>query len=504
MADRRILIGIVACVLVACLAAGIVVSQGDHDSGDKSFVIIHTNDSHCHYADEDHVGFETVSALREQYSKDSTVFTIDAGDYLQGTSYGLLSLGESSVEIMNTVGYDVGIPGNHEFDFSFDVFMERVKATNYPIICSNLVYKDTGESVLDEYLILKKGGVKIGFFGLLTEQMTTSPFLGDTMVTNSIEAAERMVTILKKEDVDYIVAIGHLGVKREGYTTSDVVCSKVEGIDIFIDGHCHTEMEDGKVCDGSIILEPSKTMIASTGCFVKNVGIVISDPNGITAKLYRGPVLQNEATAKAISDVNKKSEDRLDTKIGITEILLYGDRPEIRNQETTMGDLVTDAMLMSTNSDVAIIGGGTIRSSIQVGDITVKMTYEVLPFANTMCTMNVPGSVIWDDMEYSLSLQGESKGGYLQFSGMTITYDPNAEVNHKISSIKIGGEEIDKSATYKIVTTNYIADGGDGHEYYTKYTQDVEGDLNAAFINYIEGLGTITETTIQGDRLIAV
>jgi 2',3'-cyclic-nucleotide 2'-phosphodiesterase (5'-nucleotidase family) len=87
---------------------------------------------------------------------------------------------------------------------------------------------------------------------------------------------------------------------------------------------------------------------------------------------------------------------------------------------------------------------------------------------------------------------------------MTITYDPNAEVNHKISSIKIGGEEIDKSATYKIVTTNYIADGGDGHEYYTKYTQDVEGDLNAAFINYIEGLGTITETTIQGDRLIAV
>jgi 5'-nucleotidase len=477
-----------------------------HDEGpvDKSFVILHTNDSHCHYADEGNVGFETVSALREQYSKDSTVFTVDAGDYLQGTSYGLISLGTSSVEVMNTVGYDVGIPGNHEFDFSFDVFLERVEQANYPIICSNLVYKDTGKSVLDEYLILKKGGVKIGFFGLLTEQMTSDPLLDNAKVTDSYEAAERMVEVLKKEGVDYIVAIGHLGVVREGFTTSDMVCNKVEGIDIFIDGHSHTEMEDGKVCDGSVILEPSETLIASTGSFVKNVGVITSDSEGMTAKLYRGPALQNEATAVAISEVKKRSDERLNTKIGTTEVLLYGGRPEIRTQETNMGDLITDAMLKSTWSDVAIIGGGSIRSSIQAGDITVKKTYEVLPFANTMCTMKVLGSAIWDDMEYSLSLQKLEKGGYLQFSGMTITYDPDAQDNQKILSLKIGGEEIDKNATYKIVTTNYIAEGGDGHIYYMEYPYYVEGDLNMAFIDYISGLGTITESTIQGDRLIAV
>ena len=505
MADRRILFGIAACALAFCLIMAFVIPQvDDEEIEDKSFVIIHTNDSHCHYADEDHVGFETVTALKEQYSKESTVFTVDAGDYLQGASYGLISLGEASVEVMNTVGYDVGIPGNHEFDFSFQVFLERVEAANYPIICSNLVYNDTGKSVLDEYLILEKGGVRIGFFGLLTEQMTKSPLLGEAKVTSSIEAAQRMVKILKDEDVDYIVAIGHLGVKREGFTTSDEVCNKVEGIDIFIDGHSHTEMEDGKVCDGSIILEPSNTLIASTGCYVKNVGVVTSNSEGITAKLYRGPALQNEVTGKAVSEVMRKADERLNTKIGTTEILLYGERPEIRNQETSMGDFITDAMRKSSNSDVAIIGGGTIRSSIQVGDITVKMTYETLPFANTLCTVNVPGSVIWDDMEYSLSLQKEGKGGYLQFSGMTITYDPNAEVNHKISSLKIGGEEIDKSATYKVATTNYIAEGGDGHTWYADYTQAIEGDLNMVFIGYISSLGTITESTIQGDRLIAV
>lgn len=61
------------------------------------------------------------------------------------------------------------------------------------------------------------------------------------------------------------------------------------GIDIFIDGHSHTEMEDGKVCDGSIVLLPSETMIASTGCHTKNVGIAGYGSAGIFAKLYRGP-----------------------------------------------------------------------------------------------------------------------------------------------------------------------------------------------------------------------
>ena len=503
MSDRKgLVLTIAALVILTSAAMAVFVSPQPEDS----FTIIHTNDTHCFFDGDGGVGFSTVSALRETYSKDRTVFTVDAGDFIQGNSYGTMTDGEGSIEIMNTVGYDLTVPGNHEFDYGFDVFMERMGQLEFPVICANLVYEDSGDSIFKEYLILERGGVRIGFFGLLTMETEVSVMagkMGNAHVTDEVDAAERMVSVLKKENVDSIVAVGHLGVNKEGYTTSDELCSYVPGIDIFIDGHSHTEMEDGKVCDGSVILEESDTVIASTGCYLHNVGVITSGPDGISAKLYRGPSMQFERTDAVIASVTAAVDEKLKTVIGRTEILLVGDRNLIRNGETNLGDFVTDAIRDATGADVAIIGGGSLRTSVDVGDITMKTVYDVVPFMNFTCTFNVPGSVLWEEMEFSLARMGQTNGGYLQFSGMTVTYDPDAAAGSRVISIQVGGTEVDKEATYVLATIDYIATGGDGNNILKTYTIHMNEALDKVLIDRISDIGTITDATIEGGRLIA-
>ena len=493
----------VATALSMILCAAVIVG---YEQKADSFIILHTNDSHCHYDDEGSMGFETLSALKDQLSKKNVVFTVDAGDYLQGAAYGLFSKGGSSVEVMNLIGYDLVIPGNHDFDFGSETMMERMSQLNCPVICANLVNKYTEEPVFDEYLIIEKGGFRVGFFGLLTTEtpITTVPGnMGDMTVTDPVDAAKRMVSTLKEKDVDCTVAVGHLGVDLNGeHLTSDQVCAQVQGIDIFIDGHSHTEMEDGKICDGSRVLEPSNTVIASTGCYMKNIGVITYTSDGISAKLYRSPAKTDMSVHNALNSIHDKYDKAFSEVIGQTNIRLDGDREDVRNRETNLGDLLADTLLNSTGAEVALINGGSIRISLEQGDIILLDIYNMLPFVNYICTLDVKGSDIWAEMEYSFSLLGKTDGGFLQVAGMEVTYDPNAEAGHRVVSIEVNGTAINPDATYKLATIDFIWLGGDGNTILVDYDAEKTGIINDVFTKYIKDLGTIEESSIIGGRLL--
>ena len=134
----------------------------------------------------------------------------------------------------------------------------------------------------------------------------------------------------------------------------------------------------------------------------------------------------------------------------------------------------------------------------------MKMVYDVVPFLNFTCTFNVPGSVLWEEMEFSLGRIGQTNGGYLQFSGMTVTYDPDAAAGSRVTSIQVGGTEVDKGAAYVLATTDYVATGGDGNTILKDYTIYMNSGLDTVLMDRISDLGTITDATIEGGRLIAV
>ena len=499
---------IIAAIAVAVvLAASFAVLGGGHDQ--DGFVIIHTNDTHCYYGDDGNLGFSTVASLKDQMESDGkTVFVLDAGDFLQGSVYGALSKGAYSVKVMNLVGYDLGVPGNHDFDFKYDELLNRADELDYPLICANLIYKSTGESVFPEYKILEKGGYKLGCFGLLTpdsEKTVMHGNLGDMTVTDPVAAAERMVDTLQHSDVDYIVAVGHIGVDRSSTITSDAICSQVSGIDIFVDGHSHTEMEDGKVCDGTIELIPSNTIITSTGCYNKTVGIIDVSGNGdISAKLHRDTIYHDTEIDGEVAKIHADVDEELSKVIGSTEIFLDGERGSVRVHETNLGDLVADAIRQEAGADVAIISGGSIRTSIPIGDITKRQALDVNPFFNSLFMMEISGKTLRDVMESSYSHYGEVSGGFLQISGITLKFDPSKDVGSRIVSLQKDGKEIGDNDKLKLATTDYLAKGGDGYSMLADLPYDVVGDLPAAMAGYLESLGDITESTIKMGRQTSV
>ena len=484
MKTRSILAVSLVAVLVILIASYVTFSdQGEQSDG---FVIIHSNDTHCYYGEDGALGFSTLKALKDQKEAEGNmVFTVDTGDFLQGNSNGAITKGEASVEVMNAVGYDVGTLGNHEFDYEFPTMMERISSLNYPIICSNLVYGTSGQSVFSEYLVLEKGGIKVGFFGLLTpntKDTTKAGNMGDTVVTDPIEAAKRMVDLLKTKDVDYIVCIGHLGVSTTISTTSDAVCHSVPGIDIFIDGHSHTEMEDGKICDGSRVLLDSDTVIASTGAYSKNVGIVIVESDGkISAKLYHGEKLHEEKVDAVIEKVMDSIKQQCSKKICSTTILLNGDRKEIRAKETNLGDLSADSLRILSKSDIALVNGGNIRKALDVGDITVGDAYDVQPFQNVVVIVTATGQDVKNAMEFSLAHTGEDFGGYLQISGFVVTWDPSKEPGSRVVSMKIDGKEISLTGMYKVAISDFLALGGNDNKAFVGLDKEVYGDQTQAF-----------------------
>ncbi len=492
-----------ALVVAVVIAASFAAMHGGHDR--DGFVIIHTNDTHCYYGDDGNLGFSTVASLKDQMeSGGKAVFLVDAGDFLQGNVYGALSKGEYSIDVMNMVGYDLGIPGNHDFDFTADVMLERVNALDYPLICANLTYRSTGESVFQEYMILEKGGYRLGCFGLLTpdtEAQVMRGYMGDMTVTDPVAAAERMVDTLQHSDVDYVVAIGHLGVDRSATITSDELCSKVDGIDIFIDGHSHTEMEDGKVCDGSVQLIPSDTVIASTGCFNKTVGIVkVSDEGGISAKLHRDEAYHDPEIVGEVERIHEEVDGELSHVIGSTKIYLDGERGSVRVHETNLGDLTADVMRHLGDADVALISGGSIRTSIPPGEIIRHQVLDVNPFFNSLWMLEITGKTLRDVLEFSYSHHGEVFGGFMQVSGIELKFDPTKDVGSRIVSLQKDGKDIGGDDKLTLVLTDYLAQGGDGYTMFKDIPYEVIGDLSNAVMKYFEDIGPITESTIKMGR----
>lgn len=511
--DNQKLIAAAAVVIVLCLLFSYVHlgtgDDGDPAGGDLSgeVYIIHTNDSHGYY--DEYLGFSAVAALKADYeSLGATVILLDAGDAFQGTAITMLTHGGSTVDVMNAVGYDAMCPGNHEFDYGLDTYLGHTESLEFGTICANMVWNDTGELVFDPYTIIERDGVSVGVFGLSTPDtpgLVMEGYLDDVTFTDPVVAAEAMVSELTDIGVDWIVCLGHLGVDRSSSITSDVVCAQVDGIDVFIDGHSHTVMEGGVVADGSIQLEESDTLIASTGCYIQNIGVVhLTAEGGPEAVLVSDYTGSDPEVDEVVSEARAELEGILAQEVGYSEIEIHGERTEARLGEVLIGDFVTDTLIEVTGADIAVINGGAIRGSIGPGTVTANDVYTALPFENFIQTKRVTGQMIWDLMQASVSYIPAADGSYLQVSGMVVTYDSSRESGDRLISITLSdGTPLDLDATYLLASNDYVMAGGEGFE--ALEGAELEGTfglVSDAVFERLGELGTVTADDIVEGRLI--
>jgi 5'-nucleotidase / UDP-sugar diphosphatase len=150
--------------------------------------------------------------------------------------------------------------------------------------------------------------------------------------------------------------------------------------------------------------------------------------------------------------------------VGQTAVPLEGRRGRLRSEETNLGDFVTDAMRASLRTDVALINGGGLRSDrvIPPGPLTRRDLAAMSPFGNVVMTLELTGTTLREVLEQALPQREHEAGGFLQVSGLTVTYDPAKPAGQRVVAMTVGGAPLDPDRRYTAAVIDYIAAGKDG------------------------------------------
>ena len=492
----------------------------------KNIVVLFTSDAHAGI--DQGWGYAGVAAIRDAMAAKNHVVLVDNGDAIQGETIGTLTNGKALVELMNVVGYDVAVPGNHEFDYGMSNFLTLSgEVAQYPYVSANFNYQD--KLVFNPYVIKEFEDVKVAFVGVTTPKTITSStpayfqdengnfvygFCQDDTGAKFYAAVQSAVDAARAEGAQYVIICGHLGteVSCEPYTSIDVIYN-VSGIDAVLDGHAHETMDENRVIgkDGKEVVR------VACGTKLANVGALTITPDSkISSELFTwknsvapteifgltGPVVDAVAEKVASLDEIRK------TVVAYTENTLYINDPEtdvriIRNAETNLGDLCADAYRAMSGADIAFVNGGGVRAQIPAGDITLEQIYNVHPFGNIMCMVEATGQQILDALEFGVRKTPGENGGFQHVSGMTFeihTYVPSsaqADENgmfagvtgeYRVKNVLVGGEPLDLNKTYTLASHNYmLKNSGDGFNMFEGAKLLIDETLidNQVLITYI-------------------
>jgi 5'-nucleotidase len=426
------------------------------------------------------------------------VLIVDAGDTLHGQITANLTRGESMVEIMNATKYNVMTPGNHDFNFGVERLKELSEMMEFPLISANVKDSD-GELMFEPYTIFEFEGLKVGIFGLTTPETYSKSdprIMAGIKIEDPATVAAAMVEELQKEDCDLIIALVHIGDDESSLPSerSDAI-ARVPGVDIVIDGHSHTLLENGKLI--------GDTLVAQAGGNGSHIGIVtVTVKDGIIDKFANAhPVptedsedlKADEAIAARIDELNESISPMTSVKVSETPYLLVGERQAVRTGETNLANLIADSKRIATQSDIAFLTGGNIRANIEAGEITMGDVLTVLPFSNLLVSVELKGSVVLEILEHGVSLYPEAAGSHIQVSGLSFTFDPEAEPNSRVKNVTmLDGSPLDLDKVYTVGTSEFLAAGGDGYSMMSKAEDLVyyQGDAEA-FVDYLKTNPTI-------------
>ncbi|WP_237706732.1 bifunctional metallophosphatase/5'-nucleotidase [Kribbella flavida] len=468
--------------------------------------------------------------------------TVAAGDLIGASP--LLSAAfhdEPTIEALNVMGLEAASVGNHEFDEGWHELLRmqtggclndgdgqnnqnscpdkkaKFKGADFDYLSANVFFENTRKTLLDPYTVKKfKGGQKIAFIGMTLENtpnIVTKAGVEGLTFTDEVETANALVPKLRKQGIESIVVLLHEG----GFPTdprafnscpgisgpvTDIAKKLDPAIDAVISGHTHSAYN----CS---INDPAgkPRLVTSASSFGKVVTQVRLSIDNKTKDVDRLNTLANNLIVT--QDVPKNRDlTKLITKyqelVAPIENKVIGHitTPSIvktpdDSQESPLGNLIADAQLADPSTVTggktpvaAFMNPGGIRADLAStgGAVTYGQAFAVQPFNNFLVSMDMTGTQIKALLEQQFSGVNQASNKVLQVAGITYTYNPAAAPGAKVvaGSIKIAGQPLVDGTTYRIVTNNFLADGGDGFPAFTTAQNKFVGGLDIdAFANYL-------------------
>lgn len=465
----------------------------------KNLSICHVNDSHSQLTQtvdvatkKNYGGASRLKSIFKGADANETLF-LAAGDLVQGTLFYNFFHGQAEVEAFNAIGLDAMCLGNHEFDNGVDSLLAYFSPAKFPLLAANVNFKTNASlaAMVKPYVIVTKNALRIAIIGVDTTDLNTAdPKLQNDIHVDDPETVLRQYAVELRSGVDLIIALTHTG-----YMQDLKMASVVEGVDIIIGGHSHTEVP----VPVAVKNKSGVCMVAQTGASLKYSGdlklkvcpkeyLAPGDPRYIYESgglTYIGDEISPDPAVDAIvGKYDKQIGDNVKKVFASTANVLNGDTTANRKSETNLGDLFADAAMDLMNADLGVINGGNFRHSITGPDISIENIYNAAPYDNMVVAVEVSGAELIADLKMTAARYDGSWGGFLQLSkGMKVIYE-----NHTLISASLNGVPIDKDKKYRVATSAYVASGGDGHSVFGTKTAD-QGSMikmSDAVIDYIK------------------
>lgn len=450
------------------------------------------------FAEEDgRGGFARLNAVAkaERAANPNTLYLFD-GDMLSPSLQSGFDQGQNTIDLTNLVPFDLAVPGNHEFDFGPENFLEKVKASKYPWAAINITDAD-GKPLegVGGVMVKDMAGVKVALIPVAQDTSPTVSSTGSLIFQPTVDTAIAAAEAARDAGADLVVGVVQTDMEN------DRALIKSHKFDLILSGddHSYATAYDGVTAFVETSID---------GQFLSPVDLMVevSEKDG-KRKVSWTPAFRFIDTASVIPDpesqaladkLSAEMDQTLGVEIGATETPLDSRRNVVRAEEATMGNLIADAMRAESGADVAIMNGGGIRGdrTYEAGTkLTRRDILTELPFGNVTVVTELPGSQLLLALENGVSQVEKGAGRFPQVSGMTFAFDPSADVGARVSEVMIGGAALDADKLYKVAVNDYILGGGDGYDALGGgriLTEGGTGNLVAKDVmTYVEKAGTV-------------
>ena len=424
------------------------------------------------------------SVVKAERNKGGNTVFVFPGDLLSPSILAGFDKGAHMIDLLNQVPPDMLAPGNHEFDFGPDVFMERMKEAKFPVLGTNI--RLNGEpiegfqnTIVKEFTNKASGGedtVKIGFMGLTTDSTPVISSPGEITFLPTLATGTRTAEQLRSEGADIVVAVVH--------TIQDVDFDLLyrAGVDIVLSGHDHNLHV---FYDGRRALVESKE--EAEYVTMMDLAIEVGESRGERSVDWwpnfritdTKSVEPDPDVTKAVASYESNLSEELDVELGKTQVALDTRKASVRTGETAFGNLVADAMREGVDAEVAFTNGGGIRGNKQYEagqTLTRRDVLTELPFGNGTVLIELTGEQIVRALEHGYREAPEATGSFLHVSGLKTDIDTTKPAGARVSNVTVGGEPLDMTRTYKVATNDFMARGGDGYDMLSDAKQLIDKD----------------------------
>lgn len=480
-------------------AATATLWQVDARAEPTNLTLLHINDVYEIAPSRGIGGFgQLMTLLKEERNAADHSLTTVGGDFLSPSLLSGLDKGANMIAMFNAVGVDYVALGNHEFDFGSDVLRERMGESWSKWIATNTLGSDGkpfGGAL--EMAIEQVGTYKVGLFSVLTPETDALSSPGtDVTFTPVIEASIAAVAALQDQGANVIIALTHLDLSEDRE-----LARSVDGIDVILGGHDHDPIT---FYEGGVLIHKSGYDAHYLGVIDLRIDTVETRNGPATSVL---PSWEMRTTAGVTPDPEvgalvdrymAKLDEELNVVIGSTSVKLDSQRSSVRSRETTMGNLIADAMRQGVNADIAITNGGGIRGdrTYDAGSqITRRDIQTELPFGNVTVLLELTGAQILNALESGVSRVEDGAGRFPQISGLSFSFDASKAPGSRVVEAMVGSQRLAPGATYRVATNDYMANGGDGYTVFTEGNTIIDASgatyMASMVMDYISGLGAV-------------